>query len=313
MVDLLLVAAGLTALIFGGDFLVRGSVSVAQALNVSPLVIGLTLVGFGTSTPELMTSLLAALRDAPGIAVGNVVGSNIANILLILGLAGLFAPIAVQTATLRRDGTMMVVASLAGLAIVAAGAVGRLAGGVMVMMLALYLLAVFLAERRSTATLVDVPETVPGQPIWRAGLVALGGLALTLVGANWLVAGAVAIAQEFGISEAVIGLTIVAVGTSMPELVTSVIAVRKGQGDVAFGNVVGSNIFNLLGILGVTALVQPLNVPPEIIRFDIWVMLGAALALIVFAATGKRLSQGEAGVFFAAYAAYLAVLITGAL
>lgn len=310
-----LVALGLVGLILGGEMLVRGAVSAAQAFRISPMVIGLTIVGFGTSSPELVTSLQAALSGSPGLAMGNVVGSNIGNILLILGLAALLGPIAVAPRALRRDGTVVVLAALACLAVVLLGEVGRLGGGLLVLGLVAYLTATFALERRDSAAAAlyaAEAEMVPGPAPARlvpALLILAAGLAVILFGARTLVSGAVTLAEAAGISETVIGLTIVAVGTSMPELVTSVIAVRKGQGDVALGNVLGSNIFNILGILGVTALVQPMRVPPEIAALDIWVMLAATALLVVFARTGWRVGRREGAVMLALYAAYLAWLL----
>jgi len=316
MSAILLVLAGLALLIFGGEALVRGAVSAARAFRVSPMVIGLTLVGFGTSAPELVTSLHAALSGAPGIAIGNVVGSNVANILLILGLAALIAPIAVDPAAFRRDGTVMALVTLAGIAILFTGEVGRLWGLVLVAALAAYLVYTFRSERQPEPTPAREvyeaeAEAVPG-PDLSLGLalaVALGGLVATIFGARFLVEGAVAIAREAGLSETVIGLTIVAVGTSMPELVTSVIAVRRGEGEVALGNILGSNIFNLLGILGVTALVTPIAVPGEVLALDVWVMAAATLLLIVFARTGWRIGRAEGAAMLAGYGGYLAWLM----
>ncbi|MCV3271006.1 calcium/sodium antiporter [Roseobacter sinensis] len=303
---------GLAGLILGGEMLVRGSVSAAKAFGISPMVIGLTLVGFGTSTPELVTSLQAALSGSSGIAIGNVVGSNIGNILLILGLAALLAPIVVTPAAIRRDGAVMLAATALAGVVFLLGDIGRLTGLLFVAALASYLTATLLAERRAArsaagAVYAAEAEAVPGPDTGLALSLALaaGGLVLTIVGARFLVSGAVSTAEAAGLSETVIGLTIVAIGTSMPELVTSVIAVRKGQGEVALGNVIGSNIFNLLGILGVTALVQPMRVPPEILRLDLWVMAGASVLLVVFARTGWRIGRREGAVLLALYVAYL--------
>lgn len=313
--DILYVLGGLAGLVIGGDLLVRGAVALARGFGVSPLIIGLTLVGFGTSTPELLTSLQAALAGSPGIAVGNVVGSNIGNILLILGLAAVIAPVAVAPEALRRDGVVMMGATLACVALALAGTVGRGAGALLLAALVAYLLLTVLIERRrqSAAALMYAHEAgiLPEVPLatGRAALILLAGLAATLVGAKFLVAGAIELAGRLGMSEAVIGLTIVAIGTSMPELVTSVIAARKGQGDVAFGNVVGSNIFNILGILGVTALVRPLDVPTGIAGFDAWVLLAASAVMLVFARTGWRVGRREGAVMMLAYAAYVAVLL----
>jgi cation:H+ antiporter len=318
MTDILFVILGLGGLILGGEMLVRGAVSVAERAGLSPMVIGLTLVGFGTSAPELVTSLQAALAGSPGIAVGNVVGSNIGNILLILGLAAILKPVLIDAKALRRDGTVLVVASLVMLAAVLTGAIGRLAGLGLFALLIAYLVGTLLVERRRKtaagavyeAEAEAVPQVSMSLPV--ALGTTLAGLVITILAARALVFGAVGIAQAAGLSETLIGLTIVAIGTSMPELVTAVIAVRKGQGDVAFGNVVGSNIFNILGILGVTAMVHPLAIPPEIIQLDIWVMLAATAAMLIFAVTGWRVSRREGGFFLLAYAAYLGFLIAGA-
>ena len=306
----LLLVLGLAGLFVGGEFLVRGSVRLAQAFGLSPLVIGLTLVGFGTSTPELLTSLQAAFSGLPGIAVGNVVGSNIGNVLLILGLAAAIAPIGVARKTLVRDGGVMLGATLLCVGVLAAGSLGRVAGLGFVSLLVAYLVYVLRTER---ATHPDTPlETLPSRRIpWGAAGSALAGLGVTLLGARFAVTGAVELAETIGISETVIGLTIVAIGTSLPELVTSVVAVVKKEGDIAFGNIIGSNIFNILGILGITAAVHPLSVPEQIARFDGWVMLAVAVAVMLFSATGRRLSRTEGVVLLAAYGLYLAVLLSG--
>jgi len=314
-VDILYILGGLAGLVIGGDLLVRGAVTLARGFGISPLIIGLTLVGFGTSTPELVTSLQAAFAGSPGIAVGNIVGSNIGNILLILGLAALIAPVAVAPEALRRDGVVMLAATLGFVAVALSGGIGRGVGAGFVGALVAYLLATVLIERRRQSAAAAmyaheaeiVPEQSPGTA--RAALLLLGGLIATLVGARFLVMGAIELAARLGMSEAVIGLTIVAIGTSMPELVTSVIAARKGHGDVAFGNIVGSNIFNILGILGVTALVHPLDVPPSIAALDIWVMLGATVAMLVLARTGWRVGRREGAAMVLAYLAYMAVLL----
>jgi cation:H+ antiporter len=313
------IAGGLVGLVVGGELLVRGAVALAERLGVSPLMIGLTLVGFGTSTPELVTSLQAALAGSPGIAVGNVVGSNIANILLILGIAALLKPVATTAAAFRRDGTVLVIASLLGLWVVLAGSIGRGTGAVFVVLLLAYIVVTYLLERGDSSPSAQLHKAeaesvhVPPSLGTAAALAMLaGGLVLTILGARYLVFGAVDLARDLGVSETVIGLTIVAVGTSMPELVTSVMAARRGQSDVAFGNIVGSNIYNILGILGVTALVTPLAVPPEIARVDIWVMLAATAALVAAAVTGWRINRLEGGLLLAAYCAYLGYLTASA-
>jgi cation:H+ antiporter len=318
MTDMLFLIVGLLGLVAGGEMLVRGAVSVAERAGLSPMVIGLTLVGFGTSAPELVTSLQAAFAGSPGIAVGNVVGSNIGNILLILGIAAVLRPVAIDSSALKRDGAVLAGASLVMLAAVMTGMIGRAGGLGFFALLIAYLVATLLIERRRStaagAVYAAEADAVPQVSMRLPASLAttLAGLVITILAARALVFGAVGLAQAAGLSETLIGLTIVAIGTSMPELVTAVIAVRKGQGDVAFGNVVGSNIFNILGILGVTAAVHPLAIPEEIIRFDIWVMLAATAAMLLFAVSGWRISRREGAVLLIAYAAYLGILITTA-
>ena len=316
MTAIFLVFIGLLGLIAGGELLVRGAVSAARSFGISPMVIGVTLVGFGTSTPELVTSLQAALSGSSGIAIGNVVGSNIANVLLILGIAALIAPIKVDPRAFRRDGAVVAAATLLCLGGVLMGEIDRLTGAGFVAALAVYLGFTLWSEKQpggaQAATVYENEADAVAGPQTSAGvsfLIALAGLVITILGARFLVSGAVSLAEAAGISETVIGLTIVAVGTSMPELVTSVIAVRKGQGDVALGNILGSNIFNILGILGVTVLVQPMIVPSQIAALDIWVLCATTLVLVVFARSGWTISRREGGLFVMAYAAYLAVLL----
>jgi len=314
-------AGGLALLVMGGDLLVRGAVRVAERLGVSPLVIGLTLVGFGTSTPELVTSVQAALSGAPGIAWGNIVGSNIANILLIAGASAMLFPIAVTAPALRRDAVVMLAVAAVFTALAALVPMGRGLGAVFVLSLAAYTVFAFRQERagdggalhdKELALEAVDPAVAPGAARSGGLLVALAltlvGLALVIGGGAALVRGAVALAQSFTIPETVIGLTIVAVGTSMPELVTSVMAAIRRQGDVAFGNIVGSNIVNILGIGGVTALIAPVPVPAAITGFDAPVMLGVSVLLVLMAATGLRVSRREGALLLAGYATYLALL-----
>jgi len=297
--------AGFVLLIIGGDLLVRGAVDTARHLGVSPLLIGLTLVGFGTSTPELVASVQAALAGSPGIAVGNVVGSNIANILLILGFAALLRPITTPRAAFQRDGAMLLLSALACLGVVLMGTLNRPMGAALLVLLIGYIVYSYRRERA-------VPEIgagmAPPMSAWIAGALTLGGLVVVVLGARLLVFAAIDLAREAGISETVVGLTVVAIGTSLPELVTSVMAALRRQSDVAFGNVIGSNIYNVLGILGVTALVQPIPVPAEIAHIDIWVMLATTLLLMAFAVSNWRISRREGAVLLAAYAGYLGYL-----
>lgn len=321
MLSILLLAGGLALLFVGGEFLVRGSVRLAAGLGISPLVIGLTVVGFGTSTPELVTSVQAALRDTPGIAIGNIVGSNIANILLIVGLSALVFPIAINSRGLRRDGAIMLGVAVLFAALSATMPLGRGIGLALLALLAVYIAAIVRIELKDARTehgavfekaraLEEAdPQLDPARPGRHSPFLSLGlclvGLALLVLGGHLLVDGAVDLARGLGISETVIGLTIVAVGTSLPELVTSLVAAIRREADVAFGNIVGSNIYNILGIAGATAAISPLTVPAEIVTFDNIAMVAVSAVLILFAWTGMRICRTEGAVLLAAYAGYI--------
>jgi cation:H+ antiporter len=312
--------AGFVLLVLGGETLVRGSVATATRLGLSPLFIGIVLVGFGTSSPELVTSLQAAFAGSPGIAVGNVVGSNIANILLILGLGALLLPIACDPKAFYRDGTVVGVSALILAGVVMIGHLDRWTGLAFVAALIAYIVFTYVKESRApdAAAAVHAGEAalkLDGEPMRLplALALAIGGIGLTIYGAKLLVDGAIELAATYGVSEAVIGLTVVAVGTSLPELVTAVIAAIKKHGDVAFGNILGSNIYNTFGILGITAAVHPLDVPFEIIEFDIWVMLVATVLLLFFAVSGWIVSRREGAVLLGLYVLYIGVLAWGAL
>jgi len=317
--DWLSIAGGLVVLTLGAEILIRGATALARRFGVSDLLIGLTLVGFGTSTPELVSSVQAALMGSPGVAVGNVVGSNIANILFILGISALITPFAVDRKAFRRDGLVVLLATLAAIGVSLTGEFGRLAGAVFLAAIALYIAYAFMTERRAPdspeaehhkAEAAALPEG-PKSPALDI-LMAVAGLALLVVGAKFLVTGAIAVAAKLGVSETIIGLTIVAIGTSLPELVTSVMAAMRGKSALALGNVIGSNIYNTLGILGLTALIHPVAAPAEIIRFDNWVMLGATLLMILFVTTRNQLNRLEGAVMAACYVFYLGWLALNA-
>lgn len=316
---LMLGLAGLALLGLGGDTLVRGAVGLAAALGISPLFTGLVLVGFGTSVPELATSLHAALHGSPGIAVGNVLGSNIVNILLILGLTAVITPIPADPASFRRDAPMLAVATLFCVAVVETDALNRLAGALFLVLLAGYLLRTYRIERaaQDPSAVMHANEgrliRRPSQRPWLSAFLGLAGLASILVGADLLVTASIGIASALGISDELIGLTVVAVGTSLPELATALMAAIRRETDIAFGNVLGSNIFNILGILGTTAVVRPLHVPEPVIDIDAWVLLGVTGLLLYYAMTQARVSRGEGAVFLLLYAAYIAFLTHRAL
>lgn len=310
MRDPVFIFAGLALLFFGGDFLVRGAVSLAKRLDIPPLVIAITVVAFGTSVPELIVSLDAALEGAPAIAIGNVVGSNIANILLVLGLSAIFAPIVIEGVPAQRNTLYMVVASLIFLGVAWGGEVVRWEGIMLFLLLLTFLFVSYRQARRDEAAQVTYQEEVEQfsgeahSPMVLAGLI-VGGLAGLVIGAELLVEGAVEIARSLGVSEAVIGLTMVAFGTSLPELVTSIVAIARKHGDVAIGNILGSNLFNILGVLGITAIVIDVPVPDQVLSFDIWIMLGAAVLLVPFALRWISMNRPLGLLLFVAYIAYV--------
>ncbi len=298
--DYLLLVGGLVGLFLGGEFLVRGSVGLARRMAISPLLIGLTVVGFGTSTPELLVSLDAALRGVPDIALGNVIGSNIANILLIVGLSALVWPIAVSGTTLRRDTGVMVLGALALVPIFAFGFVSRPAGLVLLALLAAYLVWAYMV---TSEYIKDEGAAPPAA--WKSLVWAVAGLVLLVFGARFLVDGAVSIARGFGVSEAFIGLTIVAVGTSLPELATSLIAAFRRQSEIAIGNIVGSNIFNVLGILGLTAVVAPIPVAERFLTFDLPLMIAASLGLSALLLTRPTIGRSIGAAMLLLYGGYV--------
>lgn len=303
--------AGLVLLLAGGEVLVRGSTALAERLGVPHFVIGVVVVGFGTSTPELVTCVQAALIGAPGIAVGNIVGSNICNILLILGLSAALMPIAVQQSVLRRDGGVALAVAVLCLGLAALDVIDRLTGGLLVAGLVAYIYVTVRHPSCATCQEPDVsePGSAPSPRLSIAVLLAVAGLAMVIWGGDLLVTAAVALARATGVSESAIGLTIVAVGTSLPELATSLVAALRRQADMALGNILGSNIYNVLGILGTTAVVEPVHMPADIASMDIWVMVAATTLLLVFATTGRRICRLEGFGFLALYGGYLGWLV----
>ncbi len=312
----LLLLVGVALLTAGGEALIRGSLTAASRLGVSPLLSGLVIVGFGTSAPELVVSVDAAIRERPDIAIGNVVGSNIGNVLLILGVCALIRPLSVRPAVLRRDALTVLGASLFFLVLVGESALDRIDGVVILTAFAAYLGGAYWTERIRGGPSAELhgaeAKEITAVPKSITGVVAsvVGGLLLLIGGSRVLLAGAVGLAHDLGLSEAVIGLVLVAVGTSLPEFTVSVIATLRRHADVAVGNVLGSNIFNLFFILGVSALLQPLSVHERVLHFDQWVMFGTSLLLLLFLRTGTRLKRWEGGVFLACYAGYVALSFT---
>ena len=301
-----MMVAGLAMLLVGGEGLVRGAVAFATRMRLPMAVVGAVVLGFGTSMPEMLTSLSAALSGAPGIAIGNVLGSNIANIVLILGVAAVIAAIPTDTAE-TEDRVWLVVATVLGIGVIMIGAdIGRIEGMILLGALAVYL---WRALGRDAA-MEPVPEVVQMGP----GMIALYllvGLGILASGAWLVVEGATGIARAFGVSETLIGLTIVAVGTSLPELATSIIAARRGEAGLALGNVLGSNVLNILAILGLTAVIVPIPVPADLSMLDLGLVAGTAL-LLIGALTLGRIGRGMGLLFLAVYAAYIGWLALNA-
>jgi cation:H+ antiporter len=314
VLNLVYIALGLLGLYFGGNGLVLGASRLASALGIPPLVVGLTIVSLGTSMPELMVSLSAALGGSSDISIGNVIGSNIANIGLILALSGLIIVIPIHFDLIKREIPIVIGASFVMLLLALDGQIGTLDGLLLVAGLVSFtalLVVASLRERITRREAAELLESEQAEPPYNRLLEIgrmIGGLLVLLLGANLMVDGSVAIARELQVSELIIGVTVVAVGTSLPELSASVIAALKRQDDILFGNVVGSNIFNILGILGITALVRPIGVQPELLRLELPVMVGFTLPLIVFALRG-RLPRWASALMLAAYLGFVVVVV----
>ncbi|MDH3229021.1 MAG: calcium/sodium antiporter [Alphaproteobacteria bacterium] len=317
LTDFLFTVSGLVLLLLAGEATVRGAVGLARILGVSPAMIGLTVVAFGTSAPELVVSLQASLEGAPDIAVGNVVGSNIANILLILGAGALIAPLICDPGMVRRDGAAMIFALILLCVLGLTGTIFAWQGALMVLVLVGYVAGSYFIDRRNGTAVAELhareAEETAGVP-QAAILVTLYlvvGLFGLVLGAHLLVDGAVGVARAAGVSESVIGLSLVAVGTSLPELAATVVAAWRRHTDVAIANVLGSNLFNVLLILGAASLVAPLPVAPDIVRVDLWVMLGSGIVLIPIMITGWHVSRREGIFLLLLYAAYIASMAMG--
>ena len=314
--DFVFAGLGLVILLLAGDSLVRGAVNLSLRLGVPALIVSLTVVAFGTSAPELLIGVQAVLTGAPGIALGNVVGSNTANVLLVLGVPALIAGLRTGECDTAKSYLVMVAASLLFIAVCLMGTITWVAGLGLLAVLAVILIdqgRQALAHRREAESAEeeeDVEGADPDMPWWKiAVFLALGLIGLPL-GADLLVDASVNIARTFGVSETVIGLTLVAIGTSLPELATTVMAAIRRQADVALGNVIGSNMFNLLGIVGVAALFGDIPVPTELLRFDLWVMLAASLVLAPFVfSKALNLTKGWGLLFTALYAIYLVMVV----
>lgn len=309
------VAAGLVILLVCGELLVRGAVALAEQFNISKLVIGFTIVAFGTSAPELVVCIEAALEGVPGIAFGNVVGSNIANVLLVLGAPALIYPLTCDTQSALRDSIIMIGGSLLFTILAWMGVIGFWQGGLLVLSLATIIYLAYRRARKSGTIAADealeeYEENMPSSA-WVSMLFIFMGLVGLVVGSRLLVDGAVSIATAAGVSAEIIGLTLVALGTSLPELATSLIAAFRRHGDVAIGNVLGSNLFNITGIIGVTALIKPMESPLQILHFDVFVMLFASFVMIPIFLSKKPIGRVLGGIFLIGYVAYIAAQFFG--
>jgi cation:H+ antiporter len=325
--SLIMFLAGLAGLVVGADLLVRGASRLALSFGISPLVVGLTIVAFGTSAPEAAVAIGAVLEGRGAIAVGNVVGSNIFNVLFILGLSALIAPLIVNVQLIRQEVPIMIGASVLLLILGLDGRLGVLEGALLFGLLAAYTVFLIWQSRSQTSATHDeyassfgAADSSPGSRTWSASLsgqlmLIAAGLGLLVLGSEWLVGAAVTLAKALGVSDLIIGLTIVAAGTSMPEVATSIAASLKGERDIAVGNVVGSCTFNLLGCLGLSALVSGnagVLLPEALMNFDLWVMIAAALACLPVFITGREIARWEGAVFLLYYVAYAAYLILAA-
>jgi cation:H+ antiporter len=315
--EIFLFVIGLIFLIIGAEALVRGASRLAANFGVSPLVIGLTVVAFGTSSPELAVSIKSALSNQASIALGNVVGSNIFNVLFILGISALIVPLVVAQQLVRFDVPLMIILSVVVLIFALDQNISRTDGLILVLGLVAYVWFLIYQSRKESKEVREEYNKEFGNEkhagiswVKNIGLV-VSGLALLVLGSRWLVDSAVSFAQFLGVSELVVGLTIVAAGTSLPEVVTSVIAAIRGERDIAVGNVVGSNIFNIMGVLGVAGLVAPagIEVSPAVIGFDIPVMIAVALACLPIFFTGGVISRLEGGLLLGYYVAYTLYLV----
>jgi cation:H+ antiporter len=317
--QLVLSIVGLVLLIGGAELLVRGAVRIAAVAGISPLVVGMTVVALGTSAPEFAVGIRSSLAGQPDLALGNAVGSNISNVLLILGVTALVKPIVVHQKLVKLDVPLMIGASALLLVMSLDGGVGRIDGAALFALLMAYMAFSVRASRRETLAVKAEYEKEYGVPDAKKekgrlpidlALVIVGLVGL-VIGAGWLVDGAVALARSLGVSELVVGLTVVAVGTSLPEIATSLIAAKRGEGDIAVGNVVGSNLFNILGVLGASAMVAPSGVPVAraALRFDIPVMIAVSVACVPIFFHDARISRWEAGLLVAHYLGYLTYIV----
>lgn len=306
------IVAGLILLVLGGDYLVKGASGIALKLDVPPMLVGMTVVALGTSSPELVVSLKAALDGRPDISVGNVVGSNIANVALILGVTTLIFPLAIQKRALKVDWLVMMIASIIFYLFGLDGGFSRFEGGLFVSLLAIFIGVSFYQAGKNkpdASNSTDAPTSEKRRKWWLLFLFVAIGTAGLIIGAQWFLSGAEAVARNLGVSDRVIAITLVAFGTSVPELAASVVAAFKKEQDISLGNIVGSNLFNLFAILGITSIVSPVRVAPEILSYDIFWMLGTSFAILPLALFRNRLGRIDGLIFISTYLIFVYMLL----
>lgn len=306
------ILGGFVLLLGGAEFLVRGAVQIASKAGLSAMLIGMTVVAFGTSAPEFVVSLNASLDGSTGIALGNIIGSNVANVLLILGITSLFAPIVVNVRAVIRDAVMVMASTILFAWLALTGTITSLAGGIMFALLVAYFVYSYMRERKNNHSSAELHEREADEvqdidlSTSMAWVCLIGGLIAVAYGAELLVSGGTVVARGFGVSEEVIGLTLIAFGTSLPELAASVMAALRGHTDVAIGNVIGSNLFNIMCVGGGVAVIVPLSVPEQLQNYDLWVMMAATVLLLGYLSVGRRIGRIDGVCFFAAYCLYIA-------
>ncbi len=306
LISIGLIILGFILLVKGGDFLVDGAVAIAKRAKLSPMVIGLTVVGFGTSAPELLVSIQAALAGSSGIAIGNVVGSNIANIALILGVTGLITACRTDKQTLGIDLPFMLLSCVAFVLVAMTGEISRWMGMIGVIMLVCFISWQIWNSRKQNSAKEDDEDSEPAMPIWKAVLYVVGAIAALTYGADWLIQGACDLAKALGVSERVIGLTIIAAGTSLPELFASIMSAKRGETDMAIGNVIGSVTFNILSVIGFSSAICPITDSNVGFLFDYLLMIGLGVLLWIFLFTKRTLERWEGAVLLVIYVAYIA-------
>ncbi|NEN22861.1 calcium/sodium antiporter [Cryomorpha ignava] len=317
--EFILIISGLVILVFGGDYLVKGASGIAFRLQVPPMLVGMTVVALGTSSPEMVVTVQAALAGKPDIAIGNVIGSNIANVALILGITVIIFPIAIKRDSLRYDWVVMILASVLFYAFALNGVISRLDGIIFLTLLVSFISYSFYrvrkkrlkAEANSITSETSNDEKSKSKSYWVFILYIILGTAGLIFGAKWFLEGAETVARDFGISDRVIAISLVAFGTSVPELAASVIAAFKKEQDISLGNIIGSNLFNILAILGVTSLIQPIQVAQEIMDNDIFWMLGTSFLILPLSIVGFKMGRWQGFVLLASYITFMYLLLSG--